>query len=255
MKKTLLLLWVLAAVLPACCIGHLTPSMTASAEAANTAKEVTIVVVVPTSDNSSVYRPSCAGVWITSRTFLTAYHCVDSNDYESLEQQEKLGPFATVGKLIKYVTHNDTVGGSKFNRFTTVRTALVIGVSPIDDLAIASIPDEQPPQHKIASVSRDKIYDNQQLLIVGHVDGLTYTVFNGTVSSTRLFTDGALSKLLLQVSAPIWFGNSGGAAFDSFGAIVGIVSSIRRPAPSIAFLSHRNRIEEFLDREHIIRRR
>jgi S1-C subfamily serine protease len=49
----------------------------------------------------------------------------------------------------------------------------------------------------------------------------------------------------MQVSAPIWYGNSGGGAFDAEGSLVGI-ASFKALAPNVAFYVHLETIREFL---------
>jgi S1-C subfamily serine protease len=49
----------------------------------------------------------------------------------------------------------------------------------------------------------------------------------------------------MQVSAPVWFGNSGGGAFNDEGEIVGIASFIMK-GPSLGFFIPVDSIRPFL---------
>src|SRR5204862_12392 len=55
--------------------------------------------------------------------------------------------------------------------------------------------------------------------VIGHPQGLTYTVSSGLVSQKR-------DSELIQISAPISPGNSGGPVYDSRGNLIGIVEAV-----------------------------
>jgi hypothetical protein len=58
----------------------------------------------------------------------------------------------------------------------------------------------------------------EKIFVIGHPEGLNFSVSNGIVSRTP-------GNDLLQVSAPISPGNSGGPVYDEFGNLLGIVTS------------------------------
>jgi hypothetical protein len=58
----------------------------------------------------------------------------------------------------------------------------------------------------------------EKIFVIGHPEGLNFSVSNGIVSRTP-------GSDVLQVSAPISPGNSGGPVYDEFGNLLGIVTS------------------------------
>ncbi len=58
----------------------------------------------------------------------------------------------------------------------------------------------------------------EKIFVIGHPEGLNFSVSNGIVSRTP-------GSDVLQVSAPISPGNSGGPVYDEFGNLIGIVTS------------------------------
>ncbi|HZI56829.1 MAG TPA: serine protease [Verrucomicrobiae bacterium] len=58
----------------------------------------------------------------------------------------------------------------------------------------------------------------ERIFVIGHPEGLNFSVSNGIVSRTP-------GNDVLQVSAPISPGNSGGPVYDEFGNLLGIVTS------------------------------
>lgn len=59
--------------------------------------------------------------------------------------------------------------------------------------------------------------DGEGIFVIGHPEGLKYTLSTGIVSGLREET--------LQISAPVSPGNSGGPVYDNRGNLIGIVSS------------------------------
>jgi len=58
----------------------------------------------------------------------------------------------------------------------------------------------------------------ERIFVIGHPEGLNFSVSNGIVSRTP-------GNDVLQVSAPISPGNSGGPVYDEYGNLMGIVTS------------------------------
>lgn len=58
----------------------------------------------------------------------------------------------------------------------------------------------------------------EKIFVIGHPEGLNFSVSNGIVSRTP-------GNDILQVSAPISPGNSGGPVYDEYGNLLGIVTS------------------------------
>jgi S1-C subfamily serine protease len=60
--------------------------------------------------------------------------------------------------------------------------------------------------------------DGENVFVIGHPEGLRFTLSTGIISRTRGHT--------IQISAPVSPGNSGGPVFDDRGDLVGIVTSM-----------------------------
>jgi S1-C subfamily serine protease len=55
-----------------------------------------------------------------------------------------------------------------------------------------------------------------------------------------------ISEKIIQISAPVWLGNSGGGAFDEDGRLIGICSWISKNGPQLTFFVHRDAINKFI---------
>lgn len=64
----------------------------------------------------------------------------------------------------------------------------------------------------------NSVQTGEKIFVIGHPEGLNFSVSNGIVSRTP-------GNNVLQVSAPISPGNSGGPVYDEYGNLLGIVTS------------------------------
>ncbi|HZD96250.1 MAG TPA: serine protease [Candidatus Sulfotelmatobacter sp.] len=64
----------------------------------------------------------------------------------------------------------------------------------------------------------NSVQTGERIFVIGHPEGLNFSVSNGIVSRTP-------GNDVLQVSAPISPGNSGGPVYDEYGNLLGIVTS------------------------------
>lgn len=87
----------------------------------------------------------------------------------------------------------------------------VLGTNPAT--AWAQVPD-------LGTVTSDAIPPGADVYAIGNPNGTELTISYGLVSGLRPF--GATGKTLLQFSAPISGGNSGGALLDSKGRLIGL---------------------------------
>jgi hypothetical protein len=65
---------------------------------------------------------------------------------------------------------------------------------------------------------QDKVSEGENIFVIGHPQGLRYTLSTGIVSRT--------DPDALQISAPVSPGNSGGPVYDERGNLIGIVTSM-----------------------------
>lgn len=161
---------------------------------------VTVALMSP-GDSERPAHPMCAGVWIGDEWILTAKHCTTDDDDEPV-------------KGISYITDPGT---------RTEYQATVAYRDEKYDLALLMALTR--PVHQWASVAKQHAPVGAAVHIVGHPAGLYWTYMTGQVAGYH-FTMAPLADTgpVLQVQAPIYFGNSGGGAFDDDGQLVGICS-------------------------------
>ena len=190
----------------------------------------------------------CAGVWIDKKRILTVNHCAEVIGRKILNISEETSYDAT-GDPIAFVNHSDADENGNI-----LPNVLWLGkVTQVDkkrDLALITVL-EPTSDHTIVSIVDGPIYPGESLHIIGHTIGLTWSYVKGNVSNIRNMqgpmtgSEFIISKVL-QVSAPVWMGNSGGGAFDNNGNLVGICSWVTLKAPNISFFIHYNDIKDFL---------
>lgn len=189
--------------------------------------------------------PYCTGVWIGYEYILTAHHCVAKSLSDFLEEQI-LGEEQNFSTLqlrdIRYVIKSDIE--KDFEKSSIYRKGLVVGLDPENDLALIKA-DGEVPLHATIPLS-NKVRVGDKLHIIGHVQGLAWTYMEGVASAERI-REGVT---LLQVSAPIYFGVSGGGAFNQYGELVGITSFIYK-APNIGFFVDSKTIKSFLKKYNL----
>ena len=94
-------------------------------------------------------------------------------------------------------------------------TADVIAEAVPLDLALLWVPRHSGHGEFIQPIS--KAQDGEPIFVIGHPEGLKYTLSTGLVSGLR--------DPIIQISAAISPGNSGGPVYDDHGALIGIVSA------------------------------
>jgi S1-C subfamily serine protease len=182
-------------------------------------------------------KPFCTGVWIDRYRILTAGHCiVGLADHEGTD---------TDGLAVHYVLGNEVDG--PFQEPLAVHLGKEIALDTEHDLAlIVARGGNAVPAHSIARLANQPPGIGEDLLFVGHPSGLYFTVLKGSVAA--YFDDISIIEKTgpwMQIEAPIWYGNSGGGAFNTDGELVG-VCSWKAPFPSTAFYVHLNTIRAFI---------
>ena len=94
-------------------------------------------------------------------------------------------------------------------------TADVIAVAPPLDLALLWVPRHSGHGDFVQPIANPT--DGEPIFVIGHPEGLKYTLSTGLVSGLR--------DQLIQISAAISPGNSGGPVYDNHGNLIGIVSA------------------------------
>lgn len=220
-------------------------------------------------------RPYCTGVWVDQNTILTANHCVDAA-YEmaiekKLEKMEKAEREAeekrlegmthaqklalvVEGTLIHYIVEGDVsaIGENPF----AIRLGKVIVVDPEHDLALIEAGGKNLPVHDVAILASQYPAIGEKIQVVGQPKGLYWTFVDGTVAAYRETVPAKRSPVsvvneipfigpYVQVSGPVWFGNSGGGVFDTNGELVGI-ASFMTGMPHSCYFIHGDSIRKLL---------
>lgn len=103
----------------------------------------------------------------------------------------------------------------------------------MQDLAILSLISGEFPAG--ASLAPYVPAPGRPVVVIGHPSGLMYSVVTGVVSHPRRRSpDG---QVYVHISAPVFFGNSGGPVFNGYGEVIGIVSFFVR-TPHLAGATH-----------------
>ena len=215
-----------------CCAGANIPSHVASSPSQDVQqmtrqqrieaiKDSTVAFVKPFDD---IIVPVCTGVWVSKNLILTAEHCVED---------ELVADYATPSGFFETRVH---------------KAVAVVKKKNLDLALLASIP-EDTPEHGIVEISYGNISAGDAVDIMGHPIGYPWTYSTGYVSSDRGIMKGPASTVasILQISAPVWMGNSGGGAFNDKGQLIGICSWVSKAGPHLSFFIHRDTIREFLE--------
>ena len=94
-------------------------------------------------------------------------------------------------------------------------TADVIAAAAPLDLALLWVPRHSGKGDFVQPIA--KATDGEAVFVIGHPEGLKYTLSTGLISGLR--------DQIIQISAAISPGNSGGPVYDDHGGLLGIVSS------------------------------
>lgn len=181
-------------------------------------------------------RVYCTGVWVSEDVILTANHCVDDEEL----------PDGPVGLPIHYVAQGEERGVRETP--AAMHLGKVMAQDKDHDLALVKAEKGGLPEHEVAMVANEMPGLGEHLFIVGHVKGLWWSYIEGVVSAYRADLPGMdwVNGPFVQVSAPVWKGNSGGGAFDSEGKLVGICS-FGISAPNTNFFIHAKSIHAFMN--------
>jgi len=203
---------------------------------------VTVALVYQgTNDEGEKFvRPYCTGVWVSDDQILTAGHCVEAvaRMDKKLEEDDPVDP---VGNPVHYIAQVEVPGAGE-EEPSAVHFGHVEAWDEDHDLALIKASSGNIPGHDKASLASEIPGLGERVYVVGHPRGLYWTYIEGVVSAYRTNPE---VGMVVQVSAPVWFGNSGGGVFDSSGNLVGISSRLAR-APNVSFFIHEDSIKSFL---------
>src|SRR5579864_772098 len=106
----------------------------------------------------------------------------------------------------------------------------VVGWDEHKDLALLEAAGNAVPSHEFAKVADVTPGLGEPVHVCGHPKGFYWTFLEGTVAGYRGEIPHMDKKAgpFMQVQIPIFFGNSGGGAFNEYGELVGIADFLTR---------------------------
>lgn len=115
---------------------------------------------------------------------------------------------------------------------TVLTVPRVLALDPEHDLALIDV-DPRRPLPMLSLGDSDKVSAGDTVVAIGNPLGvLDYTVSDGLISSVRSVSE---DLTLLQISAPISQGSSGGPLFNSFGEVIGVATAIFNEGQNLNF--------------------
>ncbi len=117
----------------------------------------------------------------------------------------------------------------------------VMSADPKHDLAIIRIPANDLPV--LALGDSDAVKAGESVVAIGNPLGLGDTVSNGLVSGLRDFSD---DVKVMQISAPISPGSSGGPVFNDRGEVIGVAVGFLQQGQNLSFGVPVNYLEPML---------
>src|SRR4051812_7963287 len=159
---------------------------------------------------------------------------------------EKIGTGFILDKNGLIATNLHVVAGSseikiKLHDGTPYKVLQIAGVDPGRDLAVLRIAPQKPLK-TVRLGDSEQMSAGDQIIAIGNPLGVfDYSVSSGLISQVRAVCDSSEERCppgglkLLQISAPISQGSSGGPLFNQFGEVVGVTTLIVAQGQSINF--------------------
>ncbi len=121
----------------------------------------------------------------------------------------------------------------------------VLGVDPAQDLALLRI--EAKDLGVLVLGDSDAVHPGDSVVAIGHPFGLEDTVSNGLVSAVRVLDP---AHTVLQISAPIAPGSSGGPLFSDKGEVIGVATFYSTQGQNLNFGVPIRYLKTLLDDTH-----
>ncbi len=180
-------------------------------------------------------RAYCSGVWVSESLIVTANHCM-----------RELLP----GDTVDYVIRGDLYepGADDLRGHVEARSAVIAKLDPDHDLALLLA--LAAPPHGVALLSLETVQPGMHVHSMGHPLGLWFSFSSGDVAALRIDSE-IVGKptLMVQTTAPISPGNSGGGLYDEWGMLVGICHGSYTKGQGLNLFIHRMYVAELMARK------
>jgi S1-C subfamily serine protease len=120
----------------------------------------------------------------------------------------------------------------------TVAEAEIVGVDPLNDLAVLRVDVEEDKLHPVDMSFEGDLKVGQRAIAIGNPFGLDWTLTAGVISSLGRPLQISSERIIydvVQTDAAINPGNSGGPLLNSRGQLIGVNTAIRSGAENIGF--------------------
>lgn len=121
-----------------------------------------------------------------------------------------------------HVAEKSASGTIKLHNGKTYWIRDIVRTDPQMDLAILKVEGSGLPTVQLGD--SDTVQVGERVVVIGSPFGLENTVSEGIISAVRTVTVKGEAVTILQTTAPVSPGNSGGPVFNSSGEVIGIVS-------------------------------
>lgn len=160
---------------------------------------------------------------------------------------EKIGSGFLISSDGRVVTNLHVVAGIdqlqvKVGSNSVYNNVKVIAFDSTRDLAVLKISGKNFPKLLLANSSQVK--PGQQVVVLGHPQGLAGSATQGIVSAVRVFKEAGVT--LIQTDASVNPGNSGGPLLNSQGKVIGVITSKLGGSEGLNFAVPSNDVHELL---------
>ncbi|MEA3407460.1 MAG: trypsin-like peptidase domain-containing protein [Chloroflexota bacterium] len=173
-------------------------------------------------------------VHITSRVITLDF-------FGGLTPSEGTGSGFVIDEEGHIVTNYHVIEGAESIEVTlmdkTVADAEVVGVDPLNDLAVIRVDVSSDKLHPL-EMEEGELKVGQQAIAIGNPFGLDWTLTVGVISSLGRpleVSDDRVIYDVIQTDAAINPGNSGGPLLSSRGRVIGVNTALQRGAENIGF--------------------
>ena len=161
--------------------------------------------------------------------------------------RRQFGTGFVVGKDGRIATNLHVIVGSddvkvRMSDGTKFKVQRVVAIDPQRDLAIIGIDAVDLPIALLGN--SDEVAAGDKVIAIGNPLGvLDYTISDGLISSVRQLGEGIT---VLQISAPISQGSSGGPLFNPYGEVIGVATLISAEGQNLNFGVPSNYVRQLL---------